>query len=165
LGDLVGAGKLLRAQSPHADHETEFYRTPTTVPINQALPVFSDENILRVLLNTWAEKTTNEILNYVYFHTEPMIHGERNEILDFSLIAEEYTPIYGKSSSGKTQKEIRELRKKLEEQKKAVEHGVAFCEIEPPAGRKIGEKPAAFTRPRYDDEYWKAMEALEDLAR
>jgi hypothetical protein len=151
LDDLVGAGKLLREKSPRADHETEFYRTPAPVPINQALPIFSDENVLRVLLNAWAEKPTNEILNYVYFHTEPMIHGERDEILDFSLIAEERTPIYRRSSSGKTQKEIKDLRKKFEEQKKAAIDSEG--------------KSTAFPQPRYDDEYWQAMEALEELAR
>jgi hypothetical protein len=151
LDDLVVAGKLLRAPSPYADHETELYRTSDAVPIKQALPVFSDENILRVLLNTWAEKTTNEILNYVYFHTEPMIHGERYESLDFSLIAEERAPIYRRSSSGKTQKEINNLRKKFEERKKAAIDSEG--------------KPPAFPQPRYDDEYWKAMEALEELAR
>jgi len=151
LNDLVDRAELLRSPSSRAEHDTEFYKTSRIVPINEALPVFRDENILRGILNTWASKSTGEILDYVYFQTEPILHGERNDLLDFSLIPEEPPQMYRKSSSGKTPREIKALRQKLEEKKKARAENITAA--------------PTFTPPRYDDEYWQAIEALEEPAR
>ena len=52
-----------------------------------------DESILDVL-KRWGARTTSGILDYVYFHTEPMEQGMRNQPLDFSLIPTERPPVY-----------------------------------------------------------------------
>jgi len=106
-----------------------------------------DECILLEVLKRWGIRTTGEILNYVYFQTEPMEAGIRNQPLDFSLIPPERPAVYSRSSSGRSPADIRKLRAKFEEQqaeKKAKEH-----------------RPFTFTLPRYDEEYFEAMAKLE----
>ncbi len=44
------------------------------------------QNIINQILEIWCDQDTSVLLNYVYFQTEPMLHGKRNEPLDFSYI-------------------------------------------------------------------------------
>ncbi|MGH9841077.1 MAG: hypothetical protein ACREEM_20160 [Blastocatellia bacterium] len=148
LNNLVVRAELLRGPSMRVDHDTEFYRTPRIVSVKEALPDTKDEYILRAILNTWADKEMGEILDYVYFQTEPMINGERNELLDFSLIPEQASLTYTRPSSGKSPNEIKKLRKVFEERKLA--------------NAENKEQAIKFTPPRYDEEYWKAMAILEE---
>ena len=103
--------------------------------------------ILLEVLKRWGTRTTGEILNYVYFQTEPMEAAIRNQPLDFSLIATERPAVYSRSSSGKSPADIRKLRAKFEHQqaeKKAKE-----------------QRPFTFTPPLYDEEYFEAMGKLQ----
>ncbi len=148
LNELVDREELIRRPGTRTEHDTEFYSTPKVVPIKEALSDFSDENILRGILNTWGDKTTGEILDYVYFQTEPIAQGKRNELLDFSLIPVQAPQLYTRSSSGATQKEK-----------------IAFCKMieEKKAARAANKTKAfTFTPPRYDDEYLQAIEAMEE---
>jgi len=149
LSKLVVNDFLVRTPSSNLDYDTEFYRPARVVDLNEALPEFKEENILRVVLNNWGDKETGEILDYVYFRTEPMEHGTRNEPLDFSHIPATALPNYTKSSSGKSLKEIRSLRKTFEEKQRAK--------------TAEGQPSLSFTPPKYDDDYWEAMEKLEEM--
>lgn len=150
LSGLVDREELIRRTGSRAEHDTEFYSTPRIVPIKEALSDFHDENILRGILNAWGSKTTGEILDYVYFQTEPIAQGERNEALDFSLIPEQSPQFYKRSSSGATPKEINAFRKRMEEKK---------------AARAMNKmKATTFTPPRYDEEYLQAIDVMEEDA-
>jgi hypothetical protein len=106
-----------------------------------------DESIRLEVLKRWGTRTTGEILNYVYFQTEPMEAAIRNQPLDFSLIATERPAVYSRSCSGKSTADIRKLSAKfdqLQAEKKPKE-----------------QRPFTFTPPRYDEEYLEAMRKLE----
>jgi hypothetical protein len=106
---------------------------------------FADEAVLRRVLNTWAENSTGEILDYVYFRTEPMEHGIRNERLDFAHIQQETPARYVRSSSGANQKDIRRLKKELASRLNSIETPKTF----------------EFTPPKYDDQFQAEMDRLE----
>ena len=89
-----------------------------------------------------------EILNYVYFQTEPMETGIRNQLLDFSTIPAERPAMYSRSSSGRSAVEIRKLRAQFER-----------CQAEKKAN---DQRPFTFTPPNYDDEYFQAMARLQN---
>lgn len=93
--------------------QTEFYSTQRRVESEEFIERVADELLLRRVLDDWAEEQTNRILDFVYFNTEPMIHGARFEKLDFSTIPEERPPEYKRTASGKSKKELRALREKL----------------------------------------------------
>jgi hypothetical protein len=151
LEDLLAKGILQKSSSAYADHDTDFYKAVKKVPIREALPNSQDEYILRRILNIWADKRTAQILDYVYFQTEPILLGERYRPLDFSVIPEHAIPQYRRTSSGKTKQEIKAARKAFEENQKT--------KVSAPT------QPATFIPPKYDDEYWEAMDTLEELAR
>lgn len=146
LATLVDQGLLSESTSSSLDFDTRFYRATEPVDVSDLFSDYGDERILRILLNAWADRSTPEILDYVYFHTEPMLEGERFRPLDFSCVSEKPRPRYETSSSGASAKEVQEMRKRFECLRSAR-----------PAG-----KPAVRTiPPRYDETYFEALAILD----
>lgn len=146
LSGLVTHGILFEQRSNSSEYDTAFYRPCERVATRQAVTTVKDESTLLEVLKRWGTCTTGEILNYVYFQTEPMEAGIRNQPLDFSLIPTERPGVYSRSSSGKSPADIRKLRVQFERQQ---------------AEKKANEqRPFAFTPPRYDEEYFEAMAKL-----
>lgn len=147
LEGLVTKGILFPQQSSNREFETIFFKPAERIDLREPFTNVKDEYILRGVLKNWGTRPTGEILDYVYFQTEPMEVGIRNAPLDFSVIQSEKQPVYSRSSSGKTQVEIQKLRTKFEAQQ---------------AQRKANQnQPFAFTPPNYDDEYLNAMAKLD----
>jgi hypothetical protein len=147
LSGLVAHGILSEQRSNCSEYDTAFYKPGEHVSTRCAVTTVQDESTLLEVLKRWGTRTTGEILNYVYFQTEPMEAGIRNQLLDFSVISMDRPAVYSRSSSGKSPAEIRKLRAQFERQraeKKATE-----------------QRPFTFTPPRYDDEYFEAMAQLE----
>ena len=146
LNGLLAHGILSERRSKSSDYDTAFYKPAERVETRRAFVSVKDESILLDVLKRWGTRTTGEILNYVYFYTEPMEAAIRNQPLDFSLIPPERPAVYSRSSSGKSPAGIRKLRAKFERQqaeKKAKE-----------------QRPFPFTPPKYDEEYFEAMAKL-----
>lgn len=147
LEGLVAKGILAQQQSNGSEFETVFYRPADQIDPREPFTNVKDECILRGVLKSWGTRTTGEILDYVYFQTEPMETGIRNAPLDFSGIQSERRPAYSRPSSGKTKVEIQKLRTKFEAQQ---------------AQRKANlSQTFTFTPPNYDEEYASAMAKLE----
>jgi hypothetical protein len=146
LQGLLACGMLHEQRSQRSEYDTFFYKPGERVEACQALAEVKDEYILRGILKDWGTRTTGEILDYVYFRTEPMEAAIRNQPLDFSLISNDRPQVYSRSSSGKAPTEIRKLRAQFEARRsKKMEQQQQF----------------QFTRPRYDDEFFSAMARLE----
>jgi hypothetical protein len=147
LNGLLARGALTEQRSSASEHETMFLQPGELVQTRRAFANVNDEYILVDVLKRWGTRTTGEILNYVYFQTEPMEAGIRNQPLDFSLIPAERRPVYSRSSSGKSPADIRKLRAQFQRQQ---------------AQKKASEQPPfTFTPPKYDDEYFEAMAKLQ----
>ncbi|HET8580808.1 MAG TPA: hypothetical protein VFL31_07400 [Nitrospiraceae bacterium] len=147
LSGLVAHGVLSEQRSNASEYDTAFYRPAERVETRRAVPTVGDESILLQVLKRWGTRTTGEILNYVYFQTEPMEAGIRNQALDFSVIPAERPVVYSRSASGKSPADIRKLRVQFEKRQ---------------AERKDKERqPFPFTPPKYDDEYFEAMAKLQ----
>lgn len=140
-------GPLVTVPSAKLDHDTSFYKAREYTDVFGLLPP-EDESILRIVLNTWAEKTTAQILDYIYFRTEPIEYGERYKPLDFSLVPKDTPPKYARSSSGKTPEEIKKLKKRFKAKLAAT------------AGE---EQSRPVTPPRYDDAFFEMLSKLETL--
>jgi hypothetical protein len=145
LDQLVTQGTLLEFTSERSEFDTKFLRSSEPLDLRKFFNTYSDEAILKTVLDTWGQSTTGEILDYVYFRTEPMEYGVRNENLDFSRILEQVPSMYKRPSSRKTAAEIKALRKEFKQRI---------------ADRLAGAK-FQFTPPRYDDEFHAAMEKLD----
>jgi hypothetical protein len=147
LNELLTHGVLIESSSSRPDYDTKFFKTSEDFDLTRLFGTFKEEVPVKRVLERWAESSTGEILDYVYFRTEPMEHGIRNEPLDFTTISEQPLLNYARQASGKTPQEIKTARKKLLEQ----------------LSRRRGEaaKAFAFTSPRYDEEFLEALEKLD----
>ncbi len=143
--DLISQGALVEDVRERPEYDTRFLRASNAVDLRKPFDSYKDEALLKILLDTWGPSTTGEILDYVYFRTEPMEHGIRNENLDFARILPQAPETYKRVPSKETQGEIRKLRKAFGER-------VA----------QLAGKPFPFTEPRYDDEFRAAMEKLDN---
>jgi len=124
-------------------HDTPLYRAPERTDPSALQLSAADEGILRTVLNRWSDVETSDILDYVYFNTEPMRAGVRSQSLDFSAI-QELPPPYKRSSSGVSDKEI--LRKRA-----------AFREKQ----TKLERPQSRITPPRYDEQFDRAMATMD----
>jgi len=91
--------------------EGRSYKTETEVPFPPELRSYS-QSVVDNVLKKWAFVTTKELLDYVYFHTEPMIDAKRGDILDFSLVEPEDVGAY--QIVFRDTKMLRELRARHE---------------------------------------------------
>jgi hypothetical protein len=148
LGELVATGMLEETVSVKPEYDTKFYRSSEHSDFTRLFEKYSDSAILKMVLDTWGESSTGEILDYVYFRTEPMEHGIRNEPLDFAKISAEPTVKYKKNSSGRTRREIEAARRELE--KRLAQSGKEH-------------EAFTFTPPRYDEEFQQAIEKLDSI--
>jgi hypothetical protein len=147
--DLVDGGDLTEASSTRTDYETKFYRTLEHLELEGILKSYTDEAILREILDVWGDRTTGEVLDHVYFRTEPMELGSRNEPLDFNKVAEQAPPKYVRSASGVKEKDLEAQRERF-----------AKCR----ASRGEGQKSAfSFTPPNYDEEFLEALAKLDQM--
>ena len=148
LQELVEDEAIVETKSLKADYETKFYRASEPSDFGKLFEKYSDQAILTTILNMWAESTTGEILDYVYFRTEPMEYGIRNQPLDFSRIVQQPAQKYVRTSSGKSTEEIVAARRQIQEILKNL------------ADKK--ESHFMFTPPKYDEEYFAALEKLDN---
>ena len=151
LENLVAQVALVESAGTRPEYDTKFYRTAEPVDIYGILGNFKDEAALRMILNTWGESSTGELLDYVYFRTEPMEYGVRSEPLDFSKIPEQEPPIYKRQSSGRTKQEVEAARKKFRED----------------VARRTRDaiKQPSLTPPKYDEEFFAALSKLDGTER
>jgi len=145
LDILVAQGALVENSSARSDYDTKFLRASETIDLRKPFDTYKDEAILKVLLDTWGSSGTGEILDYVYFRTEPMEQGVRSEDLDFSKVLPQIPETYRRTASAGTSGELSRLRRELTQKMSA-----------PPPESKFD-----FTAPRYDDEFHAAMEKLD----
>ncbi len=146
LKELIASGVLAESRS-RTEFETRLLETFEEFELAKIFGTLREETPVKRVLDRWAESSTGEILDYVYFYTEPMEHGIRNEPLDFTSIAEQAPSTYTRQASGKTPKEIAALRKRFQE--------------ELAKRRAEARKDFAFTPPRYDEEFIRALIKLD----
>lgn len=90
---------------------------------------------IRQIVENWAERPLGELLDYVYFGTEPMEGAEKGERLSFETVPREAPELYKRASSGASQGELAGIRRRLKDagtsgpQAVAVFHGAPRDEV------------------------------------
>jgi hypothetical protein len=103
---------------------------------------------LKELIERWGPQRTADLLDYVYFETEPMLNAERGQVLDFgSVKPRSAVPLYRPVKSQATSGEIARMRRAFQS---------ALSENAPIA--------SDFTPARYDESFIQATSSanLED---
>jgi hypothetical protein len=127
--------------------DAQLFETGEDIDLDKLFDSYKDEALLKSVLNTFGEKSTPEILDHVYFRTEPMKDAVRGAVLDFSSVQDQPIPEYKRTSSGATREQIAAARQRITERQK---------------GRARDAK-REFTPPKYDEEYYDFIEKLEAM--
>ena len=146
LDKLLAQDLLTEVPSSKPEYDTKFLKATEADDIGKLFSSYKDEAVLKTVLDTWGSCTTAEILDFVYFRTEPMEYGIRSEPLDFTKISAQPTSVYTRPPSGKTPGEIKALRRKFQEEIRTVS--------------QQAKEAAEFTPPNYDAEFFEALEKL-----
>jgi hypothetical protein len=143
------ANGSLERQKGRDEYGTEFITTKEVVRLRDLFGTRDEEIILEDLIRTWSKVPTAEILDHVYFRTEPMQDTVRNEKLDFSKVAPEPPRRYRRAMSGLSQKQLDAIRAKIAERLKPI--------------REREQSLTSFVSPEYDNEFLEGMEQLERI--
>lgn len=123
--------------------EAEIFGTSEVVDLEEVLPSYEAVHELTLALDAFANRSLAEILDYVYFETEPMEGAIRDTELDFSKIeVGKRIRSYRPSQSAAAQFRIKEVRQQFRSMQ---------------ADRKV----IAPLAPNYDDDYFELMEQLD----
>ncbi len=77
--------------------------------------------LLKKILGTWGKCELPELLNYVYFETEPMEDVKRGDRLQFEKIDRTFQPsVIPLEASSATNKKVRELRARVSDRLKSI---------------------------------------------
>jgi hypothetical protein len=128
---------------------TEFISTADTVRLRDLFATREEEIIFEDLVRTWAKVPTEEILNHIYFRTEPMDEAVRYEKLDFRKVASTAPRKYRRTKSSLSKSQLETIRLKVAE------------ELE-----KVRERERGLTRfdpPDYGEPFLDDMEELERI--
>ena len=150
LDELAASGVLVARSNPRPEFDSKNYEASEEYDTGSLFTSHQDKGALESVLYTWAERSTSEILDYVYFHTEPMERGIRNAPLDFSVISPQAPERYTKSTSSAPPKEVSRLRREFRERLARLQ-----------TQGKVG---FTFTPARYDDEFFQAMDKLDQAS-
>jgi len=145
LDQLVSRGEITENVLERADYDAKYLRSASQADLKRPFDSYKDEAILKNLLDTWGPRPTGEILDFVYFRTEPMENGTRSENLDFSSVPQEAPHAYRRAASKKTSGEIMRLRREISQKIATREPSPTF----------------QFTEPKYDEEFHAAVEKLD----
>jgi hypothetical protein len=108
-----------------------------------------DESHLIRVLNDWGNARLNQLLDYVYFRTEPMEHAVRNERLDFSPVQNAQVVKYKRVASDTPAGKIAKMKREYQARLATFRHSNA--------------PSAKITPPNYDQDFFDAIETLERL--
>jgi hypothetical protein len=147
LAELEARDIISLRSGNRPDLDTIFIDARQPVQLSQAFPRIVDELSARRIIEAWADRPTGEILDYVYFHTAPMRDAHRGEPLNLAtVLQEEPAPDYRRASSGLDVKALKQRRR-------------AFLEAIRATSKE--ETGAGAIPPRYDSEFWQALETLD----
>lgn len=143
LSEMHEAG-LIELRESQQPTDATFVNPVHLVDLNKIhLPV-STYLAVRHMAERWADVPTRELLDYVYFETEPMMNPVRGERLDFrSIKPRAEVPYYQPVKSDATEKDIKRLRRKLHER-----------------SAKSSQSQQGFTAPRYDAVFFQAVNSM-----
>ena len=111
-----------------------------TIPIKE-------KRVVDRIIKAWGMEDLNPLLNYVYFHTEPMAKAKRGDALDFSSIRQIRSLATEKQKVKIPDDLLNELRSKFQKMKAERSQQKAQLSLDP--------------KPRYDDLYWHSLNRLE----
>jgi hypothetical protein len=148
LSEMKSEG-VIEVNPGHEDGEATFINALHPAKLEQVDLSTPTYFAIKGLIERWGPQRTAELLDYVYFETEPMVNAVRGQALDFgSVKPRAAVPLYRPVKSQATQGEIARMRRAFQ------------------AARSENREADAtdFKPPRYDESFIQAINSvnLED---
>ena len=99
------------------------------------------------MIETFSALSTPELLDYVYFSTEPMEGAEKLQALDFGKVSKEGPRLYKRSVSGTSRQKAEGIKARFQSVREEIE-------------KASQEAIARFWTPTFDEHYIRALEVL-----
>jgi hypothetical protein len=99
------------------------------------------------MIDTFSALSTPELLDYVYFSTEPMDGAQKLQPLDFGKVSREGPRLYRRTASGTSRQKVEGIKARFRSVREEIEKG-------------SHEAIARFWTPTFDEHYIKALEVL-----
>lgn len=148
FNELSNSRDFIIKSGSRSDLDAQFISTSADTESSSIFDDITDESITRAIIDRWADESLNQMLNYVYFHTEPMDGAKRHQKLDFSNVLKLEAITKFELTKGNLKKgEKEEIRKRIQ---KGISQKMAVKEID------------VFTPPKYDRMYFEGMMILEE---
>ena len=144
--DLARDDQIQVTPSRRPDLDAEFVSTRERTDIADLVDDATLGLEFRHIVDQWADRRLGEMLDYVYFYTEPMETAQRGELLDFSLAQREERHLELPGRQVVDPRAARRLKQEVERRKAELR-------------RKPDER---FTPPNYDDVYFAARRLMEE---
>lgn len=97
----------------------------------------------------WSDRSLSDLLDYVYFDTDPMREAVSLQLLDFEKVSPEAPTLYRRSKSGAPDASVRNLRRR-------------FTEIRERNEQARRAASGSFVSPVYDEAYEEALAQLSN---
>src|ERR1039458_4521791 len=104
---------------------------------------------IRHQIDTWSDRSLSDLLDYVYFETEPMFEAVSGERLDFDKIAKDAPKLYRRATSQTHPEKLKRLKAKLQALQKQAERSEEMTLRD-------------FRPPVFDDVYESALAELDE---
>lgn len=144
--EMVRRGAVEATLGNRPDLDTEFIEAGERVELADVVEDVTLELTFRRIVDTWADRRLGEMLDYVYFHTEPMQGGTRGALLDFSSVERGGTLETAIQPQPPDRQAIERIRR-----------GIAASRAQ-----SVPPKPATFTPPPYDEHYLEALQIMDE---
>jgi hypothetical protein len=148
-GELTRSGAVRIRPGTRPELETEFVDTQERVGLGDVIADVVLEIEARHIVDAWADRRLGEMLDYVYFQTEPMDGAERGQFLDFTKVERQERPPPAWEPARGDRGATERVRRRI---------------VEAVQGQRRVSPPAA-TPPRYDREYFDALQTLDEEAK
>ncbi|MBI4535311.1 MAG: DUF4065 domain-containing protein, partial [Ignavibacteriae bacterium] len=116
LEDILAEPKFKRSEfKTEDDRDVILFRVAEPMPSYARRVDVKVSLLVKKIVGRWIDKTLAELLDFVYFETEPMQTAERRgELLDFSTVKKEtQTVVIPLTASKETRRKVDELRKRI----------------------------------------------------
>jgi uncharacterized protein YwgA len=99
-------------------------------------------------IDCWADRALPELLDYVYFETEPMAAANSGDVLNFTNVSREPPKLYKRAKTSKHPEALRRLKLKMQAFRKQLD-------------LRREESLQGFRKPIFDDVYTSALAELD----
>lgn len=144
--DMVSRDSIRVRQGTRPDLDAEFVEASERFELADVVQDVTLELAFRHIVDTWADRRLGEMLDYVYFHTEPMQQATRGALLNFGQVERG-------GATSLTPPPYPPDRQAIERMRRAIAARRA---------QSVPSKAVTFTPPPYDEHYFEALRIMDE---